>query len=64
MAGIAESLADYHVYEGNTDLINAELDKYLAVTKEDIQRVAKTYFKKSNRVVLYYVPKENEEEGK
>ena len=62
MAGIAESLADYHVYEGNTDLINTELDRYMAVTKEDIQRVAKTYFQESNRVVLYYLPKEDTQE--
>ena len=57
MAGIAESLADYHVYQGDTELINTELDKYMAVTKEDIQRVAKTYFNSNNRVVLYYLPK-------
>ena len=57
MAGIAESLADYYVYQGDTDLINTELDRYLAVTKEDIQRVAKLYFVPTNRVVLYYLPK-------
>ncbi|MFT4601731.1 MAG: zinc protease [Arenicella sp.] len=58
MAGIAESLANYHVYSGSTDLINTELDKYMAVTKEDIMRVSKKYFTKDNRVVLYYLPKE------
>lgn len=58
MAGIAESLADYYTYKKSTNLINTELDKYMAVKKEDIQRVAKTYFLKTNRVVLYYLPKE------
>jgi len=58
MAGIAETLADYHAYKKNTNLINTEIDKFLAVTKEDIMRVAKTYFVKTNRVILYYLPKE------
>lgn len=57
MAGIAESLADYYVYQGDTELINTELNKYMAVTKEDIKRVANTYFNSNNRVVLYYLPK-------
>lgn len=56
MAGIAEALANYHVYENDTELINTELDKYMAVTKEDIKRVANLYFTKENRVVLYYLP--------
>jgi len=58
MAGMAEQLAQYYTYyQGNTNLINNEIDKYMAVTKEDIKRVAKKYFAKSNRVVLYYMPK-------
>ena len=56
-AGIAESLANYHMYFGDTDLINTEIEKYRAVTREDIQRVAKKYLDFENRVVLYYLPK-------
>jgi len=55
--GIAESLANYHTYFGDANLINTEIDRYLAVTKEDIRRVAQKYFVKDNRVVLYYLPK-------
>ena len=57
IAGIAESLANYHMYFGDADLINTEIDRYLKVTREDIRRVAKKYFNKNNRVVLYYLPK-------
>ncbi|MBD3637506.1 MAG: insulinase family protein [Crocinitomicaceae bacterium] len=57
MAGIAESLANNHVYLGSADLINTEIDSYMKVTKEDIRRVAKQYLKPSNSVVLYYLPK-------
>ncbi|PID95628.1 MAG: peptidase M16 [Bacteroidetes bacterium] len=53
----ANNLADNYTYFKNTDLINQELDKYMSVTKEDIKRVANKYFRKDNRVVLYYLPK-------
>ena len=47
------------MYFGDANLINTELDRYMKVTREDIQRVAKKYFNTDNRVVLYYLPKEN-----
>ena len=57
VASIAESLANYEMYFGDANLINTELDRYMAVTPADIQRVAKQYFVPENRVVLYYLPK-------
>lgn len=57
MAGIAEQLAIYHVNLGNTGLINTEIDHYMKVTREDLQRVARKYLTKTNRVVLHYLPK-------
>lgn len=56
MAGIASSLATYEMFFGDANLINTEIDRYMAVTKEDIRRVAKKYFHKGNRVVLHYLP--------
>jgi predicted Zn-dependent peptidase len=56
-AGVASNLATYHVLYGNTNLINSEIDKYMNVTIDDIQKVAKKYLTKDNRVVLYYLPK-------
>jgi zinc protease len=57
LEGRTEKLASYHVLYKDTNLINTELDKLLAVTKEDIQRVANQYLTKENRVVLHYLPK-------
>ncbi|WP_291725952.1 M16 family metallopeptidase [Bernardetia sp.] len=57
IAGIAETLADNHVYGGDANLINTEIEKYMEVTREDIQTVAKKYLVKENRVTLYYLPK-------
>lgn len=57
VVGIAESLANYHVYFGDANLINTEIEKYMQVTREDIREVAKKYLNENNRVVLYYLPK-------
>jgi len=64
LAGIAENLANYQVYFGDANLINTEIDRYLKVTREDIKRVANQYLKKENRVVLHYLPKPENKEGK
>lgn len=53
----AYNMAINYTYFKNTDLVNSEIDKYMAVTKEDIKRVANKYFRDDNRVVLYYLPK-------
>jgi zinc protease len=59
LMGVTENLANYHVYFGNANLINEELARYMKVTKADIARVAKQYLKASNRLVLYYLPKQD-----
>ena len=62
LAGIAGSLATYHLFFGDANLINNELERYMKVSKEDIQKVAQKYLVKENRVLLQYLPKS--EEGK
>jgi predicted Zn-dependent peptidase len=58
IADRAENLATAYTYFKDTERVNKELDKYFAVTKEDIRNVAKRYFVPENRVVLYYLPKQ------
>jgi predicted Zn-dependent peptidase len=63
----AKDLARYHVFYGDANLINTELGRYLAVKREDLQRVANKYFTKEGTFVLRYpVPAaaEASEEGK
>lgn len=64
IAGIAESLADNHVYAGGAEKINTELSEYLAVTREDIQRVAKKYLTQDARIILHYLPMEENPDNK
>lgn len=54
--GIASSLATYHVLNGNTNLINKEIDIYRGITKQDIQNAAKKYLNSNQRVIINYVP--------
>lgn len=59
IAGISEGLADAHVYYGSANYVNNELEKYMKVTREDIQRVAKKYLTKDARIILHYLPKDS-----
>ncbi|HBH23647.1 MAG TPA: peptidase M16 [Cytophagales bacterium] len=60
LQGVAENLANYHVYYGDADLINTELERYMKVTREDIKRVANEYLAPENRVVLHWLPKSSQ----
>jgi predicted Zn-dependent peptidase len=50
-------LGQYTVYYNDPGLINKVNDKINAVTKADIQRVAQTYAKDTNRTVIITMPK-------
>lgn len=56
VAGVAGNLATAYMLLGNTDLVNSELQRYLALTPADLQRAAQTYFNTDRRVVLHYLP--------
>lgn len=61
IAGIAGSLATYHVLYGDINLINNEIDIYRSITREEIREVAKKYLNKNARVELEYLPKKDEQ---
>ena len=52
----SQHLAEYELYWGDANLLKLELDYYLAVSADDIKRVANTYFKANQRTVLDVMP--------
>jgi predicted Zn-dependent peptidase len=52
----AMHLAEFETYYGDANLLMGELDRYLAVTGDDIKRVAGQYFAPTNRTVLDVMP--------
>jgi len=58
--GIAVSLATNYMLYKDIDLINSEINIYRTATREDIQAVAKKYLNPTQRVVLEYLPKQDE----
>ncbi|MCB0790801.1 MAG: insulinase family protein [Flavobacteriales bacterium] len=57
VAGIANNLASAYTFLGDASMINKEIERYMAVTPKDLQAAAMKYFVPSNRVVLHYLPK-------
>jgi zinc protease len=55
LAGLAAELQRYRV-RGDIEAINHDIDRYLAVTVEDVRRVAGTYLTPANRTVVIAVP--------
>jgi predicted Zn-dependent peptidase len=55
--GRANTIGQYAVYYNEPNLINTRLAKVMAVTKEDVMRVANKYLVQTNRTVVITVPK-------
>jgi predicted Zn-dependent peptidase len=53
----ASSLGHFAVYYDDPELINSVWRKYEGVTRADLQRVARAYFKETNRTVVTTMPK-------
>jgi predicted Zn-dependent peptidase len=52
----AEALQHARFMHGNLDAINGDIDKFKAVTADDIRRVAQKYLNPANRTVVTVVP--------
>jgi predicted Zn-dependent peptidase len=53
----AQSLGEYAVFYNDPNVVNTGNDKLMAVTKEQIQKAARTYLTDNNRTILTTVPK-------
>lgn len=53
----ADSLSHYKTFYDKPGLINTNIDRYMSVTLEDMQRVSEKYLKNAGRVILEYLPK-------
>ncbi|MCB0713077.1 MAG: insulinase family protein [Ignavibacteriae bacterium] len=51
----AQALAQAETFFGDPNHVNTEIDHLMKVTREDVQRVAKTYLTPANRIVLKYL---------
>ena len=61
--GLASQLTFYHVNYGDWRILFEGIEIIDKVTADDVQRVAKKYFKSKTRTVAYHVKPESEEEG-
>jgi predicted Zn-dependent peptidase len=59
--GIANSLARYYMLYGDTNLINDQINIYRSITREDIRDVAKKYLNPNQRLILEYLPKNDDQ---
>ncbi|MCH7874404.1 MAG: insulinase family protein [Gemmatimonadetes bacterium] len=57
---VAQRIQHFVHYHDSVDEINVDLDRYMAVTAEDIQRAARTYLATENSLVLVVVPQQQE----
>jgi len=62
--GRANTIGTYEVFFGDYNKLFDAAKNYAAVTREDVQRVAKTYFGENNRTVATLLPENHEEKAK
>jgi predicted Zn-dependent peptidase len=53
----ADLLAHYATLRGDPHQLNREIEHYLEVTPDDINKVVNQYLSETNRTVLHYIPK-------
>lgn len=54
--GVADALAHYRIFFDDTKMINTELDRELAVTRESIKEVSRNILTRNERAILFYHP--------
>jgi predicted Zn-dependent peptidase len=54
--GVALEVVRTTSERGDPELVNGDLARYLAVTGEDVMRVARTYLRPENRTLVEYLP--------
>jgi predicted Zn-dependent peptidase len=59
----AEALAEMELYRGDARLLDGEIDRYLAVTKDDVKRVVGKFLVPSRRSVVEVKPGSTETKG-
>jgi len=54
--GLMHLLACFTLFDNEPELVNSILDGFLAVKREDIQRVARKYLVPENRAIVFRAP--------
>jgi hypothetical protein len=54
--GLMHLLACFTLFDNEPQLVNTILDGFLAVTREQVQEVAKKYLRPENRAIVFRMP--------
>jgi predicted Zn-dependent peptidase len=57
----ADKLSQFATYFGDPGLLNVQLDKYRAVTADQVNAFAREWLGENNRASLLYVPRDGQE---